>query len=92
MLRWVKIFFRRLFKRLINAFNLKEIWTWEYESCVDCGKCYRLFYHLQNEIWNKIAPDNICLCIDCLIKRANKSKIILKLEYFESIDILYIKE
>lgn len=74
----IRIFIKRFFRRLINSFRFKEMWQWKYESCVRCGSCYRITYHLRNSTWNEIkGNENGCLCMDCLLILAQEKNITL---------------
>jgi len=77
---------KRVIKRLIFLFRLKEIITWEYESCDRCGKCYRLPYRMKDNIWLAVkGEEEGLLCFDCFIQTAEEKNIVLKLEDIESL-------
>jgi hypothetical protein len=74
---------KRLFRRLRYVFMLRSL-SWKYESCRDCGHCFRLVWSVKDGIWNEVMGngDGI-LCLDCFIERADMKGIYLKKEYFD---------
>jgi len=63
----------RLLRRVRFAFCLKELSTWEYESCRRCGHCFRLCWQVSDDKWIAVhGNEGGCLCIDCFIELANK--------------------
>lgn len=52
-----------------------------------CGRCYHLYYLVKDKLWLKINnTDGGCLCLECLIDKANSKGITVKPE-----DIVYIR-
>lgn len=65
------------------------MWYWDGESCDMCGRCYRFFYEVKNEVWMKINnTDKGCLCLECLIEKANRKGIEIRKADFVDIVML----
>jgi hypothetical protein len=79
----IKIIIKRLIRRLKYAFLFRDLF-WKYESCQDCGHCFRLVWSVKDEIWDKVmgSGDGL-LCLDCFISRAEKKKVPLSKEDFD---------
>jgi len=62
------------------------MWFWEYESCDDCGKCFKICWGVKDNLWKQVMnrDDELggSLCVDCFIIRANKKRIELRQEDF----------
>ena len=70
----IKLIIKRLYRRLKYFFLFRNL-TWPYESCTDCGHCFRLVWSVKDEIWNEVmGNDNGILCLDCFIERAENKK------------------
>lgn len=73
-----KLITKRIFRRIRFIFFLKDMITWEYESCIRCGHCYRVLWKISDEKWNAVKGDqNGCLCIDCFLEMANNKNIVI---------------
>ena len=74
---------KRILRRIKYVFLFRSIF-WKYESCQDCGHCFRLVWSVSDHIWKKVVDDTGggTLCIDCFIERAEKKKIALKESHF----------
>ena len=63
---------------------IKEAVSWECESCQECGKCFRVMWHVKDEIWNKVTNTydggGGSYCVDCFIKKAEKQGIHIRKE------------
>lgn len=85
----IKLIIKRILRRIKYIFLFRNL-TWRYESCIDCGHCFRINWTVKDEIWKKVM--NISndgggsLCITCFIERAKRKNIILEKEHFD-IDI-----
>jgi hypothetical protein len=87
MLHW-KIIIKRILRRIKYVFIIKEIMSWQFESCERCGHCFKLCWSVKDEIWKMVyGSDNGCLCIDCFVELANECGIKLKNKDFEAIDL-----
>lgn len=73
---------KRILRRIKYVFLFRSL-SWKYESCTDCGHCFRLVWSVDDEIWNKVmgSGDGI-LCLDCFIDRAEKMGIRLDSKNF----------
>jgi hypothetical protein len=70
---WCRVFFGRFFRRLCYTLRLKQMWTFECESCDHCGRCYHLPTLWRDEIWLAVnGQDSGCLCAECFIELALK--------------------
>ena len=68
----IRLVIKRLYRRLKYVFLFRSL-TWRYESCTDCGHCFRLVWSVKDEIWNKVMGNgNGILCLDCFVERAKK--------------------
>ncbi|MCE5220210.1 MAG: hypothetical protein LLF98_02785 [Clostridium sp.] len=89
------MFLKRIYRRIkyIPKF-IKESLTYEYETCQECGNAFRIMWHVNDEIWNKVTNTNDggggSYCVDCFVKKAesknikiNSKDINLELFYFE---------
>lgn len=82
------VFIKRFFRRLRYAFQFYEMWTWRYESCRRCGKCYRLPCGIQEEIWLKVnGKSEGCLCFDCFIILAQEKNIKFGIKNIERLSV-----
>lgn len=78
-----KMFFIRIIRRIkyIPSF-IKQSFNWEYESCKICSNSFRIMWHVNDNIWQKVMNINDdgggSLCVDCFIKKAEKQGIIIK--------------
>lgn len=69
---------KRFFRRLKNCFDFKDINNWEYESCENCGSCFRIAYDIKGNIWNEVYDSGDgCLCLNCFLKKASEKNIFL---------------
>lgn len=81
------ISFRRIFRRIKYVFLFRGM-SWKYESCQDCGHCFRLVWSVKDYIWRAVTGDkdggleNI-LCLDCFVDRATKKGVAIKEEDFD---------
>lgn len=81
----IKLIIKRIIRRIKYVFLFRSL-EWKYESCVDCGHCFRINWTVRDEIWEKVM--NVydggggSLCITCFIERAKNKNIILKKDYF----------
>lgn len=78
----LNMFAKRVFRRIKHIpLFLKESLAWEYESCKECGKSFRVMWQVKDEIWNKVTGTNDggggSYCIDCFVKRAEKQGIMI---------------
>jgi len=88
-IRWA---LRRLRRRLKPSILFRDLF-WEYESCVDCGSCYREMYWLKNDVWMHIVKSETpCLCVCCLHNRARNGGIVLSVSDFERYEIFLPEE
>ncbi len=74
-IRWV----RRFGRKLRNLFSFRS-WGWEYESCEDCGTCYRVLWATTNEKWAEVMGDADtpgAFCPTCFIERAEERGVVL---------------
>lgn len=79
----IRLILRRLFRRVKYVFLFRSL-SWKYESCQDCGHCFRLVWSVKDDIWNKVMGNgNGILCLDCFVERAEKMGIALKEEDFK---------
>jgi hypothetical protein len=73
----------RFISKIKYILQFREMWSWPYESCDNCGKCYRMVYRIKDETWLKInEKDGGCLCVDCLLSIAQRKKISFSIEDF----------
>lgn len=60
---------------------------WEYESCIDCGRGFRVLWSVKDELWQKVrgVPNDGggSLCVGCFVERAEKKGIHITREDFE---------
>ena len=76
-----KIITKRILRRIKYVFDLKEPITWQYESCENCGHCFKVCWDAQDENWIEVCgSDNGCLCIDCFVEMAKRKGIKPKIE------------
>lgn len=74
---------KRIIRRIKYVFLFRNL-SWKYESCQDCGHCFRLVWSVRDEIWNKVmGNDSGILCLDCFIERAEKKGISIKDEDYD---------
>jgi len=79
----IKLKIKRILRRLKYVFLFRSL-SWKYESCTDCGHCFRLVWSVKDEIWEEVMGDgNGILCIDCFVERAVKKRISLFEHHFE---------
>jgi hypothetical protein len=88
--------FKRIYRRIKwLILNINECFTWEYESCINCGKNFRICWSVKNEIWENVigVKDGTggSLCIDCFIVIAEKMGIYLNEDDFDFINLFYPK-
>jgi len=77
-------FLRRFLSRLKFLFRLKEMWSWQYESCNRCGCCYRIPTDWVDNKWIEVVGSkNGCLCAECFIKIAQQKRINIKKQDIE---------
>jgi len=77
------IFTKRLFKRIkYLPLFIHEAAIWQYETCQKCGNAFRIRWHVNDEIWQKVMnvkdDSGGSMCLDCFVKKAEKISIILK--------------
>jgi len=83
------MFFKRIVRAIKNIpWFLYESWTWEYESCKDCGKTFRVLWAVDDKTW-KFVMGNAegCFCVACFVKRANKVGLTLTKESFTIFEV-----
>lgn len=72
---------KRILRRIKYVFLFRSL-SWKYESCKDCGHCFRINWSVKDEIWEKVMGVSDggggSLCIDCFIERAEKKGIYIK--------------
>ncbi len=74
---------KRIFRRIKYVFLFRSLF-WKFESCQDCGHCFRLIWSVKDEIWKRVmGSDNGILCLDCFVERALKKKIELSKNDFD---------
>ena len=72
--------FKRIYRRIKNIFD-KDIFTYEMESCYDCGQCYRVWFDAKDELYlSVVGHDGLAFCLSCFVKRANQKHIQIKSE------------
>jgi len=63
---------RRRIKVLFRDFS------WQYESCMDCGHCYRVNVLWEDKTWDLVVGSRRgLLCFECFVIRAQKKNIAL---------------
>jgi hypothetical protein len=73
-------------KYLIN--DLSDLWSWEFESCERCGRCFRLAYSVDDEIWEAVyGSEDGCLCPECFLVLAEKQYVYVEPEHFDWLSI-----
>lgn len=86
-----RLWIKRLLRRIRFIFIDRTMFSWEYESCKHCGKCFRINWQVKDEIWNKVAGvtdgSGGSLCIDCFINIAEDKGIKINDTMFEHISI-----
>ena len=88
------MFLKRIYRRIkyISKF-IKESFTYEYETCQECGNAFRVMWHVKDEIWNKVTNTyggGGSYCVDCFIKKAEKQGIIINQEDI-SLELFYFE-
>ena len=65
---------KRLFRRLRYLFRDLD---WPYESCIDCGRVFRIAWSVRNKVWRRVVggPHAGCLCLDCFLVRASRMRV-----------------
>jgi len=68
-----KLVLIRIWRRLKYVFRFRSL-TWEYESCIDCGHCFRLNWSARDAVWFAVVgtKEGGSLCLDCFVERAEK--------------------
>jgi Na+-translocating ferredoxin:NAD+ oxidoreductase RnfC subunit len=75
MVHW-KLILKRILRRIRYIFILRDLLSWEYESCERCGHCFRICWSVKDEKWIAVhGDDSGCLCIDCFIELAHAKNI-----------------
>lgn len=80
-----KLGLKRIIRR-IKFFShfIREVFSWEYESCKKCGSIFRIMWHVDDHIWQEVVGVNDdtggSLCVDCFVKLAEKKVFILNLK------------
>lgn len=79
----IKLIIKRILRRLKYVFMFRSL-SWKYESCTDCGHCFRLVWSVKDAIWNEVmgSGDGI-LCLDCFVERSVKKGVRLSDNDFE---------
>ena len=81
---------KRFLRRLKYAFQFDTIFNWDYESCENCGKSFKIAYLVKHEIWYKVyGSEDGCLCLNCFLEKASKKNIIIKPEDFLWLSLIY---
>lgn len=90
MFRFYFMFLRRLKNRLKPLVRIRELWSWEYESCERCGCCFKLAYGIVDNMWERVyGSDSGCLCLNCFIERALENNIYLDKNDIEWLILFY---
>jgi hypothetical protein len=78
----IKLVIKRFIRRFKYIFMFRSL-SWKYESCRDCGHCFRLVWSVNDEVWNEVMGngDGI-LCLDCFVERAIKKNVKLSKDNF----------
>lgn len=80
---------RRLKNRLKYLLDFSRAWYWEGESCDMCGRCYRFFYLVTDELWLAVnGTESGALCLECLIEKANRAGVSVRVQDFHYITML----
>lgn len=75
----IRIFVKRLFRRLKYILQFKEMITWKYESCKNCGHCFKVCWSVKDSLWRSVMgvsdSGGGSFCVDCFIERARNKHI-----------------
>lgn len=83
-------FIRRLKNRCKPLLRWKQIYQWDYESCENCGACFKLAYSLRDRIWDDLYGTSAgCLCLNCAIEKALSKGIIIHPSDIEWLRLFY---
>lgn len=86
--RMIKLIIKRIWKRFKYAFQWKELLTWEYESCDNCGHCFKVCWDAEDGIWIFVnGAENGCLCIDCFVEKAKKQGFMIDQSHINRMEI-----
>ncbi len=70
---------KRMLKRLRRYFEylptfLAYAYCWDYETCIDCGRAFRVGWDVDNAVWKQVMrvhdDSGGSLCVDCFYHRA----------------------
>ena len=82
----MKLFLRRLIRRLRFAFRFREMWKWKFESCQRCGACLHVVYKIPDEQWKVImGHSGGILCLNCLFELASAVRIDMHFEFITTL-------
>lgn len=80
MAHW-KLIAKRILRRVKYVFDLRELLNWKYESCENCGHCFKVCWTAEDKNWVEVyGNDGGCLCIDCFVERARRKGVKPKIE------------
>ncbi len=71
------MFLKRIYRRLKHLPKfIKEFYSWQYETCQECGNAFRIMWRVKDEIWDEVTNTNDggggSYCVDCFVKMAEK--------------------
>lgn len=74
----LKIFFKRLFRgiRFIPIFIKQSVFE-PGESCIICGRTYKIIYNCDNKLWEMVnnKKSDVCLCPLCIVDKCETLKL-----------------
>lgn len=66
------------------------MYNWDYESCDQCGSCFKIAYTITDEKWNEIyGSENGCLCLNCFLEKGQFRQNFLTKKDFLWLSIFY---
>jgi len=82
----IRLVIRRLWRRLKWLLSMRRI-TWEYESCIVCGRSFRIGWDVRDHIWQAVMDvkdgSGGSLCVDCFVERAEAKGVKFKSDDFD---------
>lgn len=87
MIHW-KIILKRIVRRIRYIFDFRELFVWAFESCENCGHCFKIVWSVKNQKWVEVyGNEHGCLCLDCFVELAYKKNVKLEKSDFEALEI-----
>jgi hypothetical protein len=85
----MNLMIKRFFRRLKYVFQFST-YKWDYESCENCGKSFKIAYSVKDEIWNKVyGSEDGCLCLNCFLEKSLKKDVYIKPDDIEWLSLFY---